>query len=172
RAAVSSTALNFCCELQPSVVADALGSKRPVLRACLRQLYIVTVEMPSSAARSLTVRLYGASSLANMASRRSGEYFMGTFSLPQVGDSNSNTCRGSNYSDSGGEPARCEVLDVGHRIKQVVSEPVIANRAVIPFDIGVLLRLAGLNKLQFDMVLFSPAHQCRTCVFRAIVSAE
>jgi IclR family pca regulon transcriptional regulator len=27
---------------------------------------------------------------------------MGTFSLPQVGDSNSNICRGSNYSDSGG----------------------------------------------------------------------
>ncbi|MDR4127192.1 hypothetical protein, partial [Yanghanlia caeni] len=26
----------------------------------------------------------------------------GTFSLPQVGDSNSNICRGSNYSDSGG----------------------------------------------------------------------
>src|SRR5690606_39889544 len=41
RAAVSSTALNFCWELQPSVVEDALGSKRPVLRACLRQLYIV-----------------------------------------------------------------------------------------------------------------------------------
>jgi len=40
--------------------------------------------------------------LANMASRRSGEYFMETFSLPQVGDSNSNICRGSNYSDSGG----------------------------------------------------------------------
>src|SRR5690554_1849861 len=102
RAAVSSTALNFCAELQPSVVADALGNKRPALRACLRQLYIVAVEMPSSAARSLTVRLYGASSLAKMASRRSGEYFMGTFSLPQVGDSNSNICRGSNYSDSGG----------------------------------------------------------------------
>jgi len=28
---------------------------------------------------------------------------MGTFSLPQVGDSNSNICRGSNYSDSGGK---------------------------------------------------------------------
>jgi len=41
--------------------------------------------------------------LANMASRRSGEYFMETFSLPQVGDSNSNICRGSNYSDSGGD---------------------------------------------------------------------
>src|SRR5690606_8694955 len=73
-----------------------------VLRACFRQLYIVAAEIPSSPARSLTVRLYGASSLAKMASRRSGEYFMGTFSLPQVGDSNSNICRGSNYSDSGG----------------------------------------------------------------------
>src|SRR5690554_4487564 len=102
RAAVSSTALNFCCELQPSVVADALGNKRPALRACLRQLYIVAVEMPSSAARSLTVRLYGASSLARMASRRSGEYFMGTVSLPLVEYSNSNIGRGSNYSDSGG----------------------------------------------------------------------
>src|SRR5690554_3144089 len=101
-AAVSSTALNFCAELQPSVVGEAFGSNRPVLRACFRQLYIVAAEIPSSPARSLTVRLYGASSLAKMASRRSGEYFMGTFSLPQVGDSNSNICRGSNYSDSGG----------------------------------------------------------------------
>src|SRR5690606_28142069 len=107
RAAVSSTALNFCAELQPSVVADALGNKRPALRACLRQLYIVAVEMPSSAARSLTVRLYGASSLSNMASRRSGEYFMGTFSLPLVRYSNSNIGRGSNYSDSGGRVATC-----------------------------------------------------------------
>src|SRR5690606_12663158 len=87
---------------QPSVVGEAFGSNRPVLRACFRQLYIVAAEIPSSPARSLTVRLYGASSLAKMASRRSGEYFMGTFSLPQVGDSNSNICRGSNYSDSGG----------------------------------------------------------------------
>src|SRR5690606_5250867 len=89
---------------QPSVVGEAFGSNRPVLRACFRQLYIVAAEIPSSPARSLTVRLYGASSLAKMASRRSGEYFMGTFSLPQVGDSNSNICRGSNYSDSGGHP--------------------------------------------------------------------
>src|SRR5690606_18600137 len=120
RAAVSSTALNFCWELQPSVVADALGNKRPALRACLRQLYIVAVEMPSSAARSLTVRLYGASSLAKMASRRSGEYFMGTFSLPQVGDSNSNICRGSNYSDSGG--IRAELMRRRHQPVPVVGK--------------------------------------------------
>src|SRR5690554_8069066 len=47
-AAVSSTALNFCAELQPSVVGEAFGSNRPVLRACFRQLYIVAAEIPSS----------------------------------------------------------------------------------------------------------------------------
>src|SRR5690606_18181705 len=109
-AAVSSTALNFCAELQPSVVGEAFGSNRPVLRACFRQLYIVAAEIPSSPARSLTVRLYGASSLAKMASRRSGEYFMGTVSLPLVEYSNSNIGRGSNYSDSGGMQGQCKDL--------------------------------------------------------------
>src|SRR5690606_39626876 len=61
-----------------------------------------TTEIYTLSLTTLFRSLYGASSLANMASRRSGEYFMGTFSLPLVGDSNSNICRGSNYSDSGG----------------------------------------------------------------------
>src|SRR5690606_41704398 len=59
-----------------------------------------TTEIYTLSLTTLFRSLYGASSLANMASRRSGEYFMGTFSLPLVGDSNSNICRGSNYSRS------------------------------------------------------------------------
>ena len=52
----------------------------------------------------------------------------------------------------GPEPARGEVLDLVDRFEQVLPQPVIAYRAVIAFDVGVLLRLAGLDEVERDLV--------------------
>jgi hypothetical protein len=43
------------------------------------------------------------------------------------------------------------------------------NCAVAAFDVGVLLRLAGLDMLDGNPLLFSPFHQFFADVFRVVV---
>ena len=54
------------------------------------------------------------------------------------------------------QPPGCIILDFIDGIEQVMRQPVIANGAVVALDIGVLLRLAMLDKLQLDFALLMP----------------
>ena len=49
-------------------------------------------------------------------------------------------------------------------------EPVIANLSVVGLDIGVLLRIAPLDKYHVDTVLFRPGGQGMSDIFRAVVT--
>ena len=51
-------------------------------------------------------------------------------------------------------------------------QPFMSNCAVVSFDIGVLLRLAGLDVLDVDAHIFRPCHQLATDVFRAIIDPD
>lgn len=67
------------------------------------------------------------------------------------------------------EPFGSLVLCLLYGFKDVLSQPFAANRAVIALDIGVLLRLAGLDVFYPDIVLLSPFHELSTDIFRSVV---
>ncbi len=52
-------------------------------------------------------------------------------------------------------PIRRIILHLLNRLKQVMTQPVIAHRTVITFDVRILLRVARLNKIQ-AYLLFCP----------------
>ncbi len=54
------------------------------------------------------------------------------------------------------------VLHVLNRFKQVLTQPAVSYRAVVALDVGVLLRLARLDKLKLDIVLVRPLLQILT----------
>src|SRR5690606_32485469 len=99
--AVSSTAANLSRALQPSASVPAFGYSSPRSRACLRQLYRVPWEIPSSAAISAIGRLYGGDNFANTACLRSFEYLMDGSFAPRK--EHSRGC--DNYPDRGGCPS-------------------------------------------------------------------
>ena len=70
------------------------------------------------------------------------------------------------------QPAGRKVLYLSYAVEQVLLQPVVPNRAVVALDIGILLRLPGLNMLQSNATLLRPGLYCTTDVFRAIVTAE
>ena len=51
----------------------------------------------------------------------------------------------------------------------VLVKPFMAHRSIVTFDIGILLRLAGLNMLNADLTFFRPRQQFAADIFRAIV---
>lgn len=64
-----------------------------------------------------------------------------------------------------------ELAHVGQRTKQMGVEQFTSKRAVEAFDIGVLRRLARLNPMQGNALLFRPLVQFGADKFRAIVRA-
>ena len=50
----------------------------------------------------------------------------------------------------GPHPVSRIVLHLLNRLDQVVAEPVVADRPIVAFDIGVLLRVAGLDVIKPD----------------------
>ena len=61
------------------------------------------------------------------------------------------------------------VLGLLDGFNDVLVEPFVANRAVVSLDVGVLLRLAGLDVLDRDAPFLGPDQQLPTDVFRAVV---
>ena len=61
------------------------------------------------------------------------------------------------------------VLDLLDCVKYVRAQPFMSHRPIEAFDIGDLLRLAGLNIAKRDLVLFCPAHQLGTDIFGAVI---
>src|SRR5690625_7416876 len=98
-AAVSTTAANLSRALQPLASKPASGYSSPRARACLRQLYKVASDIPSSAATSRTDRLCGGQSLASTAFLRSSEYFTVSSCSPPLRD---HFKGGDIYPDRGG----------------------------------------------------------------------
>src|SRR5690625_3254872 len=99
--AVSITAANLSRALQPWASDPASGYSSPRSRACLRQLYRVASDTPSSAATSRTDRLCGGQSLASTARLRSSEYFTVSSCPPPLRD---HFRGGDNYPARGGSP--------------------------------------------------------------------
>ena len=69
------------------------------------------------------------------------------------------------------KPSRGKRLNLLFRFKQVLSKPVIPHGAVIALNVGVLLRFAGLDVFNPDIVLFGLMSQRGAEVFRAVVTA-
>ena len=53
-----------------------------------------------------------------------------------------------------------------------MTEPVVANRPVIAFDVGILLRVAWLDVIQPDAFAFSPGDEGAADVFGTIIAAN
>src|SRR5690554_7973266 len=64
------------------------------------------------------------------------------------------------------------LLNFSDAAEQVLPEPVIAHSAIVALDISVLLRVARLNKYQFDIAFGCPFSQHTADVLRAIITAD
>ena len=68
------------------------------------------------------------------------------------------------------DPVRAVVLNFSYRFKQVMPLPVVMYRAVIAFDVSVLLRVARLNIFQTDTLFLGPSSEFGTDEFGAVIS--
>ena len=59
----------------------------------------------------------------------------------------------------GPHPVGRIALHLFNRFEQVVTEPVVADRPVVAFDVGILLRVARLDVIQPDAFAFSPGDE-------------
>jgi hypothetical protein len=66
------------------------------------------------------------------------------------------------------EPFRCLVLCLLCGFKDILTQPLVANGAVIAFDVHVLLGLARLDVFKPDIALLDPSHQRITGKFRTL----
>ena len=53
-------------------------------------------------------------------------------------------------------PARRLILHIVNRIEQLLRQPVVTNRSIKAFNVGILLRLSWLNVFDSDPVLTGP----------------
>ena len=67
------------------------------------------------------------------------------------------------------QPFRGLILCILDAFDDVLVKPFKPNRPVVPLDVGVLLRLSGLDVLDRDLVLLSPFSHCFANVFGSIV---
>ena len=64
------------------------------------------------------------------------------------------------------------VLNLLNGFEQVMVKPVVANGSVVAFDIGVLLRIAGLDVLKPDTSAFGPGDEGSADVLRAVIATN
>ncbi|MNG23722.1 hypothetical protein D3C85_1639290 [compost metagenome] len=69
-------------------------------------------------------------------------------------------------------PLRGKFLQFTQRAEQVMSQPVVAHCPVKPFDIGILLRVTGLDIVQPDVLLSGPFLELLTDIFRTVITAD
>ena len=70
------------------------------------------------------------------------------------------------------EPFCGVILNLLDCCKHVLIQPFMPDRSVVTFDIGVLLRLSGLDMLQGDTSVFGPLRQAAADIFRAIIDPD
>jgi len=51
------------------------------------------------------------------------------------------------------------ILDFFGAVEPILCQPIITNRAVVAFDIGILLVFAGLDKRQDNALVLRPGRQ-------------
>ncbi len=68
------------------------------------------------------------------------------------------------------EPCCCCFLYLLNCFKYILVQPVISDRPIIAFDVGILLWLSRLDKLQPDPTFLGPARQQLTDIFRTIIA--
>lgn len=64
------------------------------------------------------------------------------------------------------------ILNFFGAVEQILCQPIVTHRAVVAFDIGILLGFAGLDKRQHNALVFRPVRQLAADVFRAVVTAN
>src|SRR3990167_7171292 len=69
-------------------------------------------------------------------------------------------------------PASCMFLHLSNRLEQIMPQPVVTHRAVVAFDVGVLLWISWLDILQANAVLFRPEHKLAADVLWAVVTTD
>ena len=62
-------------------------------------------------------------------------------------------------------------LNFINRLKYILVEPIISYRSIEPFNIGILLGIAGLDVGNLNAMFICPFLQFMTDVFRAILTA-
>jgi hypothetical protein len=72
----------------------------------------------------------------------------------------------------GPHPTRCVVLHIGQRVKFILRQPFVAHCPVEAFDVGILLRLAGMDEVVLGAQLLDPSQQRADDVFRPIVASD
>ncbi len=68
------------------------------------------------------------------------------------------------------DPSGREVVNFRDCIKAILREPFISHSSIKSLDVGVLLRLSGLDIFHPDSLSVRPLNECRTDVFRAVVT--
>ena len=72
----------------------------------------------------------------------------------------------------GPQPARGKFLNLVKRLKQMMGQPIVANRPVVTLDVSVLLRLTGLDEIDADTAPRSPRQRHRADVFRSVIASN
>ena len=70
------------------------------------------------------------------------------------------------------KPLGGKILYFFKTLEEILIQPIIAHRPVVPFDIAVLLRLARLDIPQVNAFSLGPALQPGADVLRAVVTAD
>ena len=70
------------------------------------------------------------------------------------------------------EPFCGLILSLLYRFKDILVQPFVPNRAVVAFDIGVLLGLAGLDVFDGDTTPRCPLYQQAADIFGAVTPSE
>ena len=70
------------------------------------------------------------------------------------------------------DPIRGEVPNLIEIAPKVLRQPFISDRPIESLDIGILLRLAGLDVLELNPRLFSPAGDRPTDIFWSVVTSN
>ena len=70
----------------------------------------------------------------------------------------------------GPHPLRGSLLHLGQTVPVILAQPLMPNRSVEPLDVGILLRLAGLDVSQLDTGLLRLGSDGATDVLRAVVA--
>ena len=70
----------------------------------------------------------------------------------------------------GPHPLRGSLLHLGQTVPVILAQPLMPNRSIEPLDVGILLRLAGLNVSQLDTGLLRLGSDGATDVLRAVVA--
>ena len=70
------------------------------------------------------------------------------------------------------KPVSGVILNVLQCVEQVLSQPVVTHRAVVTLNVGILLRIARLNKYQLNALVLCPHSKLVADVLRTIITSN